>query len=343
VLVIVPTHDHHETLAFSVRSILEQTVTDIEVVIVGDGVTTEVRSVAQDLCAADERVRFEDRPKTARHGEELRDRVVRESTAPFIAYNGDDDLWFPDHLETMLSTIEGFDFAHPLPILIDAHGVPYFLPSNLRDPSSIAWHLGPKPRNSISLSGVVHTRESYMRLPHGWRTTPAGRWTDHYMWEQFFEQDWFRGVTAPRSTTLKLVAVGRDEERTGSRAAEMQAWWDRLHSPEFANVWDRSVRDAMWRAAVNLNVTSATQEDEITCLQNVIDDTIAALNESDADRDRLRGELAHAEHELEAVRTNFEHTTDELALIRSTISWRLTKPLRFVRRFFPRRRGDQSR
>jgi hypothetical protein len=156
------------------------------------------------------------------------------------------------------------------------------------------------------------------------------------MWQQFFEQDWFRGVTAPRATTLKLVAVGRDEERSGSRATEMRAWWDRLHSPEFANEWDQMVRDAVWKTAVRLNVTSATQEDEITSLRNLIDEKIVALSESDADRARLRGEL-------ETLRTDFRRTSDELELTRSTISWRLTKPLRFVRRFFPRRRGEQSR
>ena len=336
VLVIVPTHDHHETLAFSVRSILEQTVTDIEVVIVGDGVTPEVRSVAHELSATDERVRFEDHPKSARHGESHRDRIIRDTRSALIAYNGDDDLWFPDHLESMISLIGEHDFVHPLSILIDAHGDPFFFPSDLRDPSSVAWHVSSTPRNSISLSGVMHTRESYLRLPHGWRTTPIGRWTDHYMWQQFFEQDWFRGVTAPRATTLKLVAVGRDEKRSGSRATEMRAWWDRLHSPEFANEWDQMVRDAVWKTAVRLNVTSATQEDEITSLRNLIDEKIVALSESDADRARLRGEL-------ETLRTDFRRTSDELELTRSTISWRLTKPLRFVRRFFPRRRGEQSR
>ncbi len=40
---------------------------------------------------------------------------------------------------------------------------------------------------SIGLTGVAHTMEAYRRLPHGWRTTPEGMPTDHWMWLQFLE------------------------------------------------------------------------------------------------------------------------------------------------------------
>ncbi|MEY2642576.1 MAG: hypothetical protein RLZZ368_1223 [Actinomycetota bacterium] len=336
VLVIVPTHDHHETLALSVRSILEQTIADIEIVIVGDGVTPEVRRVANELTRVDSRVRFEEHPKSARQGEPHRDRIIKESSSPLIAYNGDDDLWFPDHLESMTALIENYDFVHPLPILIDPLGNLIFLPSDLRNPESVAWHQSATPRNTISLSGVVHSRESYLRLPHGWRTTPHDLWTDHYMWQQFFEQNWFRGVTAPRATILKLVAFGRELRQPGERALEIQSWWDRLHSPSFADDWENMVRDAMWRMAVNLNVKSAIQEDEIATLRDVIDEKIVAMGESNADRARLNSEL-------ETLRADVQRTFVELERTRSTISWRLTRPLRAIRRVFPRRHTDHAR
>lgn len=292
--VVVPTHRHHETLAFAVRSILGQTVADLGVVIIGDGVTDAVRSEAHRLCALDARVTFEDHPKSPRRGELHRDRLIRASTSEYVAYCCDDDLWFPDHLETMLEGIRGHDFIHPLPVLIASDGMPFFMPSDLRRPESVRWHLSDDSRNTISLTGVVHTRDAYLRLPHGWRETPEGRWTDHYMWQQFFEQDWFAGVTSSRATTLKLMAEVRDDLPTGARRAEIEQWWDRLGDPSFPATWEAMVRAALWTSAVSHNVVATIWEDEITA---------------------LRRQLAC-----------------ERAAVRGSRSWRVTAPLRAIGR-----------
>ena len=268
VTVIVPTHDHDETLDFAVRSVLRQTVDDLRVVLIGDGVTPAVRSEAQRLCRLDDRVVFEDHPKSRRRGERHRDRVIRATSSPYIAYTCDDDLWFPNHLETLLAGIGDHDFIHPLPILIAADGVPFLMPSDLRRPESVRWHLGEVPRNSISLTGVLHTRSSYLRLPHGWRETPEGRWTDHYMWQQFFEQDWFSGTTSPRATTLKLMAQARDDLPPGGRRADIAQWWERLDDPGFATAWKAEVRAALWRSAVDHNIVATIREDELALLHD---------------------------------------------------------------------------
>ena len=66
--VLVPTHDHGPTLLYSVRSALAQTVPDIEVFIVGDGVPDVTREVVARLMDEDKRIRFFDNPKGPRHG-----------------------------------------------------------------------------------------------------------------------------------------------------------------------------------------------------------------------------------------------------------------------------------
>jgi glycosyltransferase involved in cell wall biosynthesis len=311
VTVIIPTHSHYETLSYSVRSVLDQTITDLEIVIIGDGVTGEVRIEAEQLCARDSRVTFHDHPKTPRRGELLRDAVIRDSTSRYVAYNCDDDLWFPHHLETLLGIIGEHDFTHPLPILIGADGVPFFMPSDLRRPESVEWHLSETPRNTISLSGVMHTRESYLRLPHGWRETPQGRWTDHYMWQQFFEQPWFSGVTSPYATTLKLMAQGRDDFAPGERRADIEQWWNRMHTPEFAAEWEMMVRQAMWKSAVDHNLVSTWREDEITQLRAQVEDAQALIQSQNEEVQRL---------------------AEQLHLSQSN-SWKITKPFRAIRNF----------
>ena len=67
--VVIPTHDHGRTLLRSVPSALAQTVSELEVFVVGDGVPDVTRELMAELVAADERVRFFDNPKGERHGE----------------------------------------------------------------------------------------------------------------------------------------------------------------------------------------------------------------------------------------------------------------------------------
>ena len=61
--VLIPTHEHGPLLAYSVRSALAQTVRDLEVLIVGDGVDDATRNAASEMAALDPRVVFFDFPR----------------------------------------------------------------------------------------------------------------------------------------------------------------------------------------------------------------------------------------------------------------------------------------
>lgn len=74
--VLIPTFDHGETLLYSVRSALRQTVSDIEIFVVGDGVPTPARRFIEELIAEDPRVRFFANDKGPRHGEVHRARAL---------------------------------------------------------------------------------------------------------------------------------------------------------------------------------------------------------------------------------------------------------------------------
>lgn len=258
VLVIIPTHNHPTTLELAARSVLEQSETDLELVIIGDGTGDDTRDVVAGLRAADERVAFVDRAKGKRHNEPVRDEVIRGSSAPLVAYCGDDDLLLPHHLAAMRDALADRDFVHPLAVYVgaceagDARWQLHYGPTDLSKRAWVRGHQPPLNINVISLTGVVHTRASYLRLPYGWRTTPSGYKTDHFMWQQYFSQPWFRGVTAPVSTTIKLGAnlrVGDSPERRGE---EIQQWWDAMHTAGFVPRWDaavaREVAGARFRA-----------------------------------------------------------------------------------------------
>jgi hypothetical protein len=168
----------------------------------------------------------------------MRHEVVQGSGATFVAYHGDDDLLVPWHLEHVLEALDDRDFVHPLPLFFVDDGDPVAFPMDLSDRRWV--EVQPLISNHISLTGVVHRLDAYRRLPFGWRTGPAGHPTDYWMWRQWFEQPWFRGVTAPHATTIKLPQRSRVDWDADRRRVEIA--WARLE--------DAAVRRAAVRSAL---------------------------------------------------------------------------------------------
>lgn len=224
--VLVPTHDHGPTLRHSVGSILAQTVEDIEVFIVGDGVPERARAAVEEVVGSDRRVRFFDRPKGPRLGEAYRHAILGEARGRIVCYLSDDDLWAPDHVETMLGLLEEADFAHGLSVALDAEGglLGYWL--DLAHPAERAAVLAGE--KGVSLGAMAHTLEMYRRLPFGWRTTPQGIPTDRYMQQQFLAEPSCRAVSGTRPTMIHFESAPRATWSAGERLAELERWRGRL-------------------------------------------------------------------------------------------------------------------
>jgi glycosyltransferase involved in cell wall biosynthesis len=103
--IVLPTHRRAHTLAYSVASVLAQTHRDFQLHILGDGSGDETESVVRRF--DDPRIHFYRFPKASGFGYGLRNDLLRKTSAPYVAYMTDDDLWFPDHLEKGLAHLEG--------------------------------------------------------------------------------------------------------------------------------------------------------------------------------------------------------------------------------------------
>jgi len=108
--VILPTHDRPHTIAYAIASVLEQSHSDLLLHVVGDGCDPVTQSIVGSL--RDPRVQFHRFAKGYGYGYAHRNVVLRESSAPYVAYATDDDLWFPDHLERALRELRGHDVDH---------------------------------------------------------------------------------------------------------------------------------------------------------------------------------------------------------------------------------------
>ena len=250
--VLIPTHNHGPTLVRAVNSVLAQTLRDIEVFVIGDGVPDITREIMTDFQRRDERVRFFDHPKGPRHGEVYRHAALAEARGEIVCYLGDDDLYFPDHVETMRQALRDVDFAHAPSVNIAPNDViaPYMM--DLSVPATRTSILGLR---GLSLSCGAHTLQMYRRLPYGWRTTPEATPTDLFMWQQILADPDCRAWSGTRPTVLHFPSPWRTQWTVDERCAELDRWSTKLadgvqRERLLLEILDRLVRDQAAQLAV---------------------------------------------------------------------------------------------
>ena len=227
--VIIPTFDHGPLLKYSVQSAINQTVADIEIFIVGDGVPKDLRDGIARIVGSDPRIRFFDFEKGARHGEVWRHEVIDEAKGKIVCYLSDDDLWMPHHLEVMEELLRDADFANTLPVHADVTGE---LNTYVVDLELSGFHdLFREGHNRVPLTCAGHTIEAYGRSS-GWRTTPEGLPTDLYMWQEFLRHPENRVKSGFRPTSINFPSPWRRDWPLAQRETELRAWWQRILDPE---------------------------------------------------------------------------------------------------------------
>jgi glycosyltransferase involved in cell wall biosynthesis len=230
--VILPTHRHGQTIGYSVESVLRQTHADLRLHIVGDGCTAEVEKSVGSI--EDPRVHFYNLPKAKGYGYANRNHVLRRSAAPYVAYVTDDDLWFPDHLERALATLEqGFDLVAfrscsvQFPDRLEVHFFAFDWGRRLRRNALRNWFIG-SPE-------LVHRRSVL---------DAAGYWNDDLF--RFGDREFYNRVrrSGARTTYVDCITVIRfyalhwDEQYGGLDAPPQRDYLVELGDPE----WCRHVR-----------------------------------------------------------------------------------------------------
>lgn len=117
VSVVVASYRWPEALSLSLKSALSQSITRIEVIVVEDGWDRRSRHVVRDL--GDPRVRWSRLLRNSGSQARPNSRGRSMARAPVVAYLGHDDLWTPDHLETLLDALDRSkaDIAHAITVM----------------------------------------------------------------------------------------------------------------------------------------------------------------------------------------------------------------------------------
>ena len=244
--VLVPTHDHADTLLYSVASAQAQTVQDLEILVVGDGVPDRTREVMETIQRRDSRIRFFDFPKDPGRGETHRNQVLSGARGRVVCYLCDDDLWLRTHIEHVLEALQDADFTNTLELVFPPGGEPAAMNGfDFGDPADrekmISSNFG------FGLSSGAHTLEAYRRLPHGWRKSPEPVHTDVFMWREIAQQSWCRAVSVPFPTVLKFASAYRMEWTIGQRLTELAEWSQRIAAVGFGEWLAAHALKTVWR------------------------------------------------------------------------------------------------
>lgn len=123
VTLIIATYNSSCTLRLALESALAQDLRGLEVWVVGDACTDNSAEVT--LSMRDPRVHWINLPVNSGGPAVPRNEGLSRARGRYIAYLGHDDLWFPDHLSSLVDAVDrqGADFGYSLGVCVGPRGV----------------------------------------------------------------------------------------------------------------------------------------------------------------------------------------------------------------------------
>ncbi|MEI8366557.1 MAG: glycosyltransferase family 2 protein [Parachlamydiaceae bacterium] len=305
--ILLPTHNRADVVGLAIASVLAQTESDFELLIVADGCTDSTCDVIANF--KDSRIRLFDLPKAPHFGYANRNIALRESRGRLIAYVAHDDLLLPDHLELMGNLLDSskasWGYSRPLWVSTDGIIVPFCTNLNLTDEREDFL----ERFNTIPAICVVHNRTVF---------EDSGFWpenlafaADWELWKQIIKSSRAPPAFLRQPTTLHFSADWKC-----SRHASMKEMDTLLSIADHAEWWPRILR---YLPKVEKHSLIVPEQVLLwNALRSGKGSWVAALRAAiDAVIDRIA---------WMAVR---ELIPEHKAMRRST-SWRLTKPLRAI-------------
>ena len=109
VSIVLSTYNRSNVLYYAVESVLRQTFTDWELLVIGDACTDDTDLLMHSFVERDERVRYKNRKTNFGEQSGPNNDGVAESSGRYVAFLNHDDIWLEDHLEVLVRAIRERD------------------------------------------------------------------------------------------------------------------------------------------------------------------------------------------------------------------------------------------
>jgi glycosyltransferase involved in cell wall biosynthesis len=117
--IVVITYQREAFLTLTIDSILKQTFQDFELIIVDDG--SDGKTLETVKLFDDSRIKYINQGRIGNLSK-LRNIGVRNSSGELIAFSDDDDIWYPERLQSQLKLMERFSLVCSNANVIDSKG-----------------------------------------------------------------------------------------------------------------------------------------------------------------------------------------------------------------------------
>ena len=101
VSVIIPTYNRAHLIGRAIKSVLNQTYQDFELIIVDDGSTDNIEDIIRQFQEKDKRIKYIKHDKN-KGASAARNTGIKNSKGKYIAFQDSDDEWFPNKLEKQM-------------------------------------------------------------------------------------------------------------------------------------------------------------------------------------------------------------------------------------------------
>lgn len=233
VSILMPTHSRVDVIGYAIQSVLDQTMGDFELLVVGDGCAPGTADVVASF--NDSRMRFFDLPKAPHFGYANRNIALREARGELIGFAADDDLLLPDHLEVLSQSLrkEGtLAYSQAVWISTDGIGAPFL--TNLTLPDEL--HNFMERGNTIPASCFLY-RANCLPVRSVWQedVTSAADW---HLWRRIIRENPNSPVLYCRTPTV-LHFSARWKNSRHSAVRELQTY---LEVADQVNWWPSALR-----------------------------------------------------------------------------------------------------
>lgn len=125
VSVIMPCYNMEHFVSDTITSVLRQTYSHWELLIVDDASTDGTVAIIKELCSNDDRIRFIVKPQHTGIAD-TRNQCIHMAQGRFLAFLDADDLWHPDKLESQLQfmTSKNIGFSYTAYHCVDEYNKP---------------------------------------------------------------------------------------------------------------------------------------------------------------------------------------------------------------------------
>ena len=231
VSVIMPAYNAEKYVEAAIRSVMAQTVTSWELLVLDDGSKDRTAQIVQQLAMEDPRVRF--LPNAANIGcAGTRNRGLDLCQGEYVAFLDSDDIWHPQKLETQLALAKdsGADLLYCYYAIVDAEGAPakddYLVPARV-DFSDLL------RENVIGCSTVMLSRA----LVDRYRFTTDFYHEDYVLWLQILRDGYQAAGSQEVLVQWRFLENSRSFNKRKSAKNRWRIYRNYLKLPLWRSVW----------------------------------------------------------------------------------------------------------